>query len=240
MTQLPTHTPYDGSSKLFHDRAEAARSRRTGSRSTRHSISSSPRSGASTPNMPTRSSSPRTAREDAQREVLALLDANICRRGFPSATGAMDERLTSPAIPALDGLETRDLPPLHAASLLVQEDLILMRRGETGWRLAAGSLCFPSSWLLTEKFGKPMQRDPRAGAGFRAGHAQRRADRPHVRQAAGRPAGRALQLVDPGGRRALPSAVAMPSASTAPPAGRSAFRTSSRRPAPSSASSGRR
>ena len=48
------------------------------------------------------------------------------------------------------------LPPLHKASLLVQEDLILMRRGEDGWRLAAGSLCFPSSWLLTEKFGKPM------------------------------------------------------------------------------------
>ncbi len=46
--------------------------------------------------------------------------------------------------------------PLVAASLLVQEDLILMRKGENGWRLAAGSLCFPSSWSLTEKFGKPL------------------------------------------------------------------------------------
>ncbi|WP_292293394.1 heme-dependent oxidative N-demethylase subunit alpha family protein, partial [Mesorhizobium sp.] len=34
--------------------------------------------------------------------------------------------------------------PLVRASLLVQEDLILMRRDESGWRLAAGSLCFPS------------------------------------------------------------------------------------------------
>ncbi len=31
-----------------------------------------------------------------------------------------------------------------------------MRRGEEGWRLAVGALCFPSSWQLTEKFGKPM------------------------------------------------------------------------------------
>ncbi|TIL96884.1 MAG: DUF3445 domain-containing protein, partial [Mesorhizobium sp.] len=35
--------------------------------------------------------------------------------------------------------------PLARASLLVQEDLILMRRGDSGWRLVAGSLCFPSS-----------------------------------------------------------------------------------------------
>ena len=58
--------------------------------------------------------------------------------------------------PALGTAEMRSLPPLHIASLLVQEDLILMRRSENGWRLAAGSLCFPSSWKLTEKFGKPM------------------------------------------------------------------------------------
>jgi hypothetical protein len=31
-----------------------------------------------------------------------------------------------------------------------------MRRGEDGWRLAAGSLCFPSSWSLREKFGRPL------------------------------------------------------------------------------------
>ena len=58
-------------------------------------------------------------------------------------------------------------PPLVAASLMVQDDLILMRRGEDGWRLAAGSLCFPSSWSLTEKFGKPLHRihDPVPGFG---------------------------------------------------------------------------
>src|SRR5690606_24684685 len=60
----------------------------------------------------------------------------------------------------VQGVSAAPIPPLDAplvaASLLVQEDLILMRRGDDGWRLAAGSLCFPSSWTLTEKFGKPL------------------------------------------------------------------------------------
>ena len=51
----------------------------------------------------------------------------------------------------------------------MQEDLIVMRRGEDGWRLAAGSLCFPSSWLLTEKFGKPMSAIHQPVPGFGPG-----------------------------------------------------------------------
>jgi dimethylamine monooxygenase subunit A len=47
-------------------------------------------------------------------------------------------------------------PPLLTAAKLVQEDLVLMRRGESGWRLAAASLSFPSSWSLREKFGRKM------------------------------------------------------------------------------------
>jgi hypothetical protein len=49
-----------------------------------------------------------------------------------------------------------DASPLKAASLLVQEDLVLMRKGDNGWRLAAASLCFPSSWSLAEKYGKSL------------------------------------------------------------------------------------
>ncbi len=47
-------------------------------------------------------------------------------------------------------------PPLQHAARHIEDDLVLMRKGETGWRLAAGSLCFPSSWRLLEKFGHPM------------------------------------------------------------------------------------
>src|SRR5690606_30629441 len=55
----------------------------------------------------------------------------------------------------LSAVEPAD-PPLKAASLSIQEDLVLMRKSEDGWRLAAASLCFPSSWSLAEKFGRPL------------------------------------------------------------------------------------
>jgi dimethylamine monooxygenase subunit A len=45
---------------------------------------------------------------------------------------------------------------IAAAGLLVQEDLVLMRKSSDGWRLVAASLCFPSSWSLREKIGKPL------------------------------------------------------------------------------------
>jgi hypothetical protein len=52
---------------------------------------------------------------------------------------------------------------------MVAEDLILMRRGEAGWRLAAGSLCFPGNWLLTEKFGRAIHEIHAPVPGFGAG-----------------------------------------------------------------------
>lgn len=45
---------------------------------------------------------------------------------------------------------------LRQLAMLVPEDLILMQRFEDGWRLTAGSLCFPSSWSLHEKFDRPL------------------------------------------------------------------------------------
>lgn len=49
-----------------------------------------------------------------------------------------------------------DEPPLQFAARHIEDDLVLMRKGQTDWRLAAGSLCFPSSWRLRDKFGHPM------------------------------------------------------------------------------------
>ena len=79
----------------------------------------------------------------AQQEVLELIVGHL-QRHFPALA----------ADACRDGSAQ---PLLRAASLLVQEDLVLMRRGEDGWRLAAASLCFPSSWSLEEKFGRPLQ-----------------------------------------------------------------------------------
>jgi hypothetical protein len=47
-------------------------------------------------------------------------------------------------------------PPLQRAGLMVQDDLVIMRKGKDGWRIAAAFLAFPSSWSLEEKFGKVM------------------------------------------------------------------------------------
>lgn len=86
----------------------------------------------------------------AQEEVLALVRDHLIA-GFPSIFPGT--RQWEAALAALDRVGSEGHPPLLAASLLVQEDLVLMRRGEDGWRLAAASLCFPSSWSLAEKFG---------------------------------------------------------------------------------------
>jgi hypothetical protein len=153
MTASPAHTPYDGSSRLFaiglkpldlanwievdgHLCAHLAEKRRLYREIPEKVFVEEPGTRA------------------AQQEVLDLLAAHLPVR-FPETHRLSGGRIevggaASPALaPSLDA-------PLVTASLLVQEDLILMRRDERGWRLAAGSLCFPSSWVLTEKFGKPL------------------------------------------------------------------------------------
>ncbi|MFA6155592.1 DUF3445 domain-containing protein [Mesorhizobium sp.] len=156
MTPLPTHTPYDGSSKLFtigvkpldpagwieiddHLLPYLAEKRRLYAE------------------IPEQVFVEEAGTREAQQEVLDLLGPylvekrpDIYRRGD---TGI--EVAGAPERPALPS--SLEDAPLVAASLLVQEDLILMRRDDSGWRLVAGSLCFPSSWVLVEKFGRPLQ-----------------------------------------------------------------------------------
>lgn len=165
---LPTHTPYDGSSKLFsiglkpldpadwievddHLLPYLAEKRRLYAE------------------IPERVFVEEDGTRDAQREVLDLLGAYLPGR-FPRTHRRTDAGIevmgavNRPALPSgLDGA------PLVAASLLVQEDLILMRRNDSGWRLVAGSLCFPSSWSLLEKFGKPLQQIHEPVPGFGPG-----------------------------------------------------------------------
>jgi len=167
LSQYPLHTPYDGSSKLFAiglkqldlatwieiDDAfdfQLAEKRRI------HAVHG--------PEVFVQE----VDTGDAQAEVLALLADHLPAR-FPRRYRRGGDVLTVAGHPELDVVLASDLPPLHKASLLVQEDLILMRRGEDGWRLAAGALCFPSSWVLTEKFGKPMSTIHQPVPGFGPG-----------------------------------------------------------------------
>jgi len=82
--------------------------------------------------------------EEAQQEAFDLLQAHLVEShpGIAADIG--------------DGAD-RDLPPLLRAGLLVQDDLVIMRRREDGWHLVAGFVASPSSWSLQEKFGRPMQ-----------------------------------------------------------------------------------
>lgn len=159
------HTPYDGSSKLFQiglkplDVNEwiAADERLSADLAEKDRL-------AATHWAEIFAAEPETAA--AQSEVLALLLEHLPAR-YPTLyrhdgnTMQIGERLVPLDAP----------PALWTAARLVQEDLVLMRRGETGWRLAAAALCFPSSWKLREKFGRPIHEVhapvPAFGAGTR-------------------------------------------------------------------------
>ncbi|QDZ02761.1 DUF3445 domain-containing protein [Nitratireductor mangrovi] len=106
---------------------------------------------------------------EAQGEALERICSHLVA-GFPAIFPGT--RQWEAALAAMDRELGAGHAPLVAASLLVQEDLVLMRKGEAGWRLAAGSVCFPSSWTLTEKFARPIEDIhapvPQFGRGTRA------------------------------------------------------------------------
>lgn len=106
--------------------------------------------------------------EPAQTEILALL-ADFLIAHHPQVY--MRSGQIMQIIPAAREVQLDDpaFPPIHNAARLVQEDLVLMRKGEAGWRLAAASLCFPSAWKLLEKFGKPMHEIHAPVPGFQQG-----------------------------------------------------------------------
>jgi hypothetical protein len=106
--------------------------------------------------------------EAAQAELLGMLGEHLPSR-FPAIyvrRGGAIEIVPAGRTVALDAPMT---PPLMVAASLVQEDLVLMRRGEGDWRLDAASLSFPSSWRLREKFGKALDEMHAPVPGFGAG-----------------------------------------------------------------------
>ena len=105
--------------------------------------------------------------ETAQTEVLAMLVEHLPARfaDIYRRDGSVIEIVPAERRVALDA----DVPALRIAAGLVQEDLVLMRRGEAGWRIAAAALCFPSAWRLGDKFGRPIHEVHAPVPGFGAG-----------------------------------------------------------------------
>lgn len=96
------------------------------------------------------------ATEQSQQEVLDRL-ADFLPARHPGVYSRNGGTISIAGTSDPVRLDARPEAPLITASLLVQEDLVLMRSGADGWRLAAASVCFPSSWTLTEKFGRPLE-----------------------------------------------------------------------------------
>jgi hypothetical protein len=93
--------------------------------------------------------------EAAGAEVLDLLADHLPRR-FPTQYPRMNTTIAIAATGDLVGIGTPGVHPLETAARLVPEDLCLMRRTESGYVLAAASVCFPSRWRLADKIGRSL------------------------------------------------------------------------------------
>jgi len=92
---------------------------------------------------------------DAQAETLSLL-LNYLPRTYPDIYEVSDDRVT--IVPAGLAYNIPDYvhAPLELACRLVQDDLVIMRESQAGYRIAAAAVCFPSTWVLADKFSKPI------------------------------------------------------------------------------------
>lgn len=87
---------------------------------------------------------------DATREVLREVTALLENRD--------DFSVRSDTIQRPDGVEVKVDPyaPLLTLSQLIQEDICILQKQEDEHVLTAALLCFPASWTLAEKIGKPL------------------------------------------------------------------------------------
>lgn len=92
---------------------------------------------------------PDSARPAAQE----LLDLVLSHLSVTAGFAVQDHFVTRP-----DGVQValdRDFP-LLTLSALVQEDFCLLQKTEDEHVLTAALLCFPGSWTLSEKLGRPL------------------------------------------------------------------------------------
>lgn len=105
--------------------------------------------------------------EPAQAELLDLLLGHLAGRADFRVDGL---RVTRP-----DGVAVTVDPadPLRAFASLVQEDLCILETRDGESVLTAAAVCFPSSWTLAEKIGRPMTRIHRPVESYDADIARR-------------------------------------------------------------------
>jgi hypothetical protein len=92
---------------------------------------------------------------DAQTETLALLLAYL-QRIHPDTYKVSDDEVVIVPAGLVYKISDYAQAPLELACRLVQDDLVIMRKGQAGYRIAAAAVCFPSTWILAEKFSRPI------------------------------------------------------------------------------------
>jgi hypothetical protein len=121
--------------------------------------------------------------DDAAREVHELVSAAV-------SPGAPAQRVSSDA--------------LVDASLLAQEDLVVLQRRDGAWRVTAGVVCFPTHWCIRDKLGRSLA-DVHGSVAHYEHDLRERVDRFHDRLTPERPVWRRNWFVTPTDDLHLPS-----------------------------------
>ncbi len=172
MTNAIIHTPYDGSSKLFTIGLKPL-DVRDWIEVDRHLPAYLDEKEQLASTVPDKVIVAQETSIDAQIELRDMLADHVVGL-FPEVYTRNGSTITINSASRKVDLNATDFPPIHIAATLVQEDLVLMTKEQDGWQLAAASVCFPSAWMLQEKFGKPMHEIHKPVPGF--GEGTRNAD----------------------------------------------------------------
>ena len=89
--------------------------------------------------------------DEARDEQLAL-KVQLLREARETVLASLDAGDASEEA----ALVVAGVSSLESAALAVQEDLCILRRRDSHWRLDAGVVCFPSMWSLRDKLGQPL------------------------------------------------------------------------------------
>ncbi|MFZ2099305.1 MAG: DUF3445 domain-containing protein [Oricola sp.] len=103
-----------------------------------------------------------------QREVADLLRGHLTS-AYPGTYRADGDRVEIAGTGRKVDFSEPGEPVLQTAARLVADDLVIMRKRDDGWTLVAASLCFPTRWVLSEKFGRPITSIHAPVPGFSAG-----------------------------------------------------------------------
>ena len=92
---------------------------------------------------------------ELRREILATHGADVVRV-IPGHETAITELTSLVEIHLRRRFHESDVPAMEQLALVTAEDMLLMWRDDSHWRLVGGTLLFPNQWSLNDKLGKTV------------------------------------------------------------------------------------